>query len=565
MKARRSASQVLFGFLPEQTVDLEGGVWKVKNWRNPIERVAVDVRKLSREIRRHAREWRDAGLDGGYVHDLERGADLKVLTLDREAGVYVEPFPKLWHCKRCRRISSDFGATCPCGAPRGTGKGQLPFVGYCSQCGAIKQPWIPTCPQHGERRVNWPGTASAREIVFDCPQCNRPIQKGLGMPPCHCGHGNITYAVHRASSVYTARSVVIVNPPSPERIREIAEAGGPPRALAWVVNGMKQGGVSAAPTTTESLRRRLVAEGLSAEQIELMLKALGTPAKDKGYISEITLPSAEDAEEQAVSIALAMSEARTTIEELKVGTTSSELKSLYSERYPESLRLAGLESIDLVDRFPVLTGMFGYTRGDTAPGASRLVPFKDRRGYQIYADLTETEALFVRLAPSRVAEWLRQNGHAVRASAGDTDSRIAILESVTGTDPASIAASDALFKLVHTYCHRFIRLTAVYGGIERNALSELVLHLHLGFFVYAGARGDFVLGGLQAIFESELDALANAFFKDEHRCPLDPGCEHGGGACMACVHLGEPSCRHFNSDLGRSVLTGEHGYLTARR
>ena len=32
MRVERGASQVLFGFLPEQTVDLEGRVWRVARW-----------------------------------------------------------------------------------------------------------------------------------------------------------------------------------------------------------------------------------------------------------------------------------------------------------------------------------------------------------------------------------------------------------------------------------------------------------------------------------------------------------------------------------------------------
>jgi hypothetical protein len=32
---------------------------------------------------------------------------------------------------------------------------------------------------------------------------------------------------------------------------------------------------------------------------------------------------------------------------------------------------------------------------------------------------------------------------------------------------------------------------------------------------------------------------------------------------MACLHLGEPSCRYYNRFLDRSVLFGARGYLTA--
>src|SRR4051812_39030535 len=41
MREHRSGSQILFGFLPEQTVDLSGRVWRVVQWKNP-ELVGVD-------------------------------------------------------------------------------------------------------------------------------------------------------------------------------------------------------------------------------------------------------------------------------------------------------------------------------------------------------------------------------------------------------------------------------------------------------------------------------------------------------------------------------------------
>ena len=115
--------------------------------------------------------------------------------------------------------------------------------------------------------------------------------------------------------------------------------------------------------------------------------------------------------------------------------------------------------------------------------------------------------------------------------------------------------------LVHSYSHALIRRAAVYAGIERNALAELVLPFVFGFFVYAAARGDFVLGGLQALFETELHSLLDGLVDDEHRCALDPGCEDTGSACAVCLHLGEPSCRMFNTALSRKALAGRYGYF----
>jgi hypothetical protein len=240
---------------------------------------------------------------------------------------------------------------------------------------------------------------------------------------------------------------------------------------------------------------------------------------------------------------------------------------LYRDSYPSALRMANLESIELVDRFPILTGSFGYTRGKPGAGASRLVPFSIGSDYVVYADIAETEALFVRLQPSRVASWLSSRGFDLGSWHDDPSARVAILRGVDlpspGDSPNPSSAGSHLLSLLHTYSHRFIRTVSVRAGIDRNALSELLVPLHCGFFVYAASRGDFVLGGLQAIFETELDRVLRELIHGDHRCVLDPGCQRGGGACVACLHLGEPSCRYFNSFLDRSLLFGPTGYLRA--
>lgn len=260
MKESRSASQILFGFLPEQTVDLRGGVWKVKDWRHPKVRGEIDSASLRREIIRQATPWSAVGMDAGFVAHLHASAPITVLTLDENNGVEVEPFPKSWICKSCRRVHDTPDATCPCGA-KGQ-KGQMFFVGYHDKCGTLRAPWIPKCPEHRQVRIVFPGTSSATEIRFECPVCDRELRKGFGHVPCDCGQGNLAFQPHRASSVYTPRNVVIVNPPSRERIRAIAEAGGPPKALSWVVDGMKTKTVEEAPASRETLRRQLEAQGL---------------------------------------------------------------------------------------------------------------------------------------------------------------------------------------------------------------------------------------------------------------------------------------------------------------
>lgn len=569
MIEHRSASQILYGFLPDQTVDLRRGVWRVTHWRRPLRISSIDDTTLRRELRRLAAPWRATNRDSQFVSDLERGTPVEVYQLDNANGVEVEPFPRIWMCKSCRRIHNREDAVCACGSRQ---KGQLPFVGYHDECGVLREPYIPRCPQHDDVRIHLPGTTSAREIRFECPQCQRVLRRGFGPAKCSCGQGDMRFNVHRAASVYTPRSIVIVNPPSRDRVAALAQAGGPARALSWVVEGMTTRTVEEMQPRREALRRQLLAQGLPAVAVEQMLQAAEQSGAfgEEDAESEIPADIREVAETQAVTIALAASESRIKLQDLVAGSDPvSELGILYRDRYPVALESAGIESIDLLDQFPVLSGHFGYSRGAPEPGATRLRTFRETNGiYRVYADLAQTEALFVRLDPLKVARWLIARGHELGADTlrDRRRARHSILEraqlpNVTDDNPQGVGAD--VLRLVHSYAHRFIRICAVFSGIDRNALSELLVPIHLGFFVYAAAKGDFVLGGLQAVFEGELDRLLESIVGGEHRCALDPGCSSAGGACVACLHLGEPSCRYFNRFLGRETLTGNRGYFAA--
>src|SRR5215475_5016541 len=98
MPEKRSASQILFGYLPEQTVDVSGGVWKVRAWRRARDERNIDLETLRSELIRLATPWSLTGKDGGYVKDLYAHYSIKVKTLDREQGVELDPFPKWWIC-----------------------------------------------------------------------------------------------------------------------------------------------------------------------------------------------------------------------------------------------------------------------------------------------------------------------------------------------------------------------------------------------------------------------------------------------------------------------------------
>jgi len=568
----RSASQILFGFLPDQTVDAKGSVWKVSHWSNPTPLRRVYTEGLRSELKRLAAPWEASGNDDSFVADLHARAELNVVSVNRENGVRLEPFPRHWVCRACNRIHDKPSGTCECGA---TGaRGQLPFVGFHAGCGQLVEPYLPRCKAHKQVRVRWPGTSSAREIRFECPVCNNLLQSGFGSRNCSCGVGEprFSFQVHRASSVFTPRSCVMVNPPSNERIQEIREGGGAARALRWVVDGMPLGGIRAGKPTRDSMRTNLRAQGLTDAQIEVALSAMEASGAlaDEPVPFDLPAPMREEAEKEAVTIALSVQEPRATIDALRgKAAHDPQLSEIYGARYGAALAAAGLDSVELIDRFPVLTTQFGYTRGGGAPGEGRLRTYRGTgKSYTIYGDLAETEALFFRLSPLRVIEWLRARGHDLSSTTDPRAARLAILAAAVvpyaGDQPNTTLGSD-LLTMVHSYAHRVVRAVSVFAGMERSSLSELLVPRHLGFYVYGAGRGDFVLGGLQAVFDGELHRLLDAVVYDESRCALDPGCGNEGGACPACLHLGEPSCRLFNRFLDRGTLFSGSGYLVATK
>lgn len=560
-EARRSATQIMFNHLPEQTVDINRGVWKVSRWRDPARERGVDIAALIAEVLAQAKPWTDRSRDSGLAARLASGArGIEVLALARDRGIDVEPFPRLWICPSCARVHTRGAGRCPCGAEGS--RNQIHFVCYCSNCGTISEPPISRCPTHREVRISFPGTMSAERIIQSCPTCNTELRRGFAGKRCPTCSTVMYAQVHRSAAVYTPRNVSIVNPPSEQARERIERAGGGAQALSWVISGLTTRWMDQGLPGISALRRTLSQQGLS----ETLIDSFVAMAIERGEVApdvEAQVPDGvrSRAETEARQIAVGLAESRKTHADLLASAPPGLLET-YRTDYPAALALARLEAVDFVDRFPVLTGHFGYTRGPSNdPAASFLVPFQTGQGdYAVYGEMNDTEALFVRLKPQCVAEWLAAHNVAIETAGDPSTARLRVLRAMG--DDLNGTALDLVTGLVHSYAHRFLRIAAVHTGVERTSLAEFLVPTHFGFFVYAAGRGDFVMGGIQAVYEGELHSLLREVVLGERRCPLDPGCGQNGSACVACLHLGEPSCRMFNRYLDRTLLHGSAGYLS---
>jgi hypothetical protein len=563
VKVDRGTSQVLFGLLPGQTADLESRIWRVVEWVDPVP-TALDPDSVRQALLGALAPWTQQGTDDGLTAEL-RTTTVEVVTLNMQRGVLVEPFPQQWRCKRCGRISRARSDRCPCGA---ASKAQMQFVAYHT-CGASRVPMLPRgCPRHSNAiAVRLPGTATARELRFLCPVCNTTLGQGFPYQPCDCGNGPMSLTVHRAAVVYSPRFAVVVNPPEPAVAARLRAGGGGARALEWVLGGMESEDPTEGRQTLAGLIETLRLSNISEETAELLARQAAARGEvdEEGGAPVVALPDEirENVHNEALSLASAVTGGRTRVSDMVAGTTPP-LRTLYEGAYGLAMRDVDLESVDLLANFPVATLAFGYTRGDMNPGAARLVAFRERGRIRAYGALTKTEALLFRLDPLAVHRYLAARGHPLPPVPTRREARIALLQQTQipwPTQEMYQPLGGDVLTLLHSYAHRTVRRLAAFAGIERDGLAEYLLPHHLCFVVYAASRSDFVLGGLQAVFETSLNRFLEDFLTAESRCALDPGCRSGGGACMACLHLGEPSCRWFNRFLDRSCLFGDRGFL----
>lgn len=258
----------------------------------------------------------------------------------------------------------------------------------------------------------------------------------------------------------------------------------------------------------------------------------------------------------------------------------TEGEAAYTARVTDNLTRAGIADMRLIRDLDMVEFSFGYTRVSATPITVqkdvqmpvRLTAFprlaSGRR--PVYVIEQQNEAIYVRLDPQAVAEFLRRNGVMAAPPAAPKTIGGELIETyddfgpflrafgvrddasqVRGRDIAS-----TVYLLLHTLAHHVMHGVSRFSGLDLGSMSEAIFPADLAFLVHRrGMTED--LGNISSMWRDQ-----NAAFLDylvsrrELRCGSGTLCDHRGGACPACVMVPETCCVAGNQLLSRGALVG---------
>ncbi|HCF6874133.1 TPA: hypothetical protein NII69_000432 [Pseudomonas aeruginosa] len=236
----------------------------------------------------------------------------------------------------------------------------------------------------------------------------------------------------------------------------------------------------------------------------------------------------------------------------------------------------GIADLGLIREFDLCRFTHGYTRVSATPTLDkrnqdmpvRLRLFEPLRSGKrpIYVVTQANEALYVRLAPGAVYNWLQAVGVSDLPSWDESSSvklggRLLEVAQPFGRYFSLLKEGDAstyryVYTLLHTYAHTLMKNVAEMSGLDLGSMGEYIFPLDLAFVVYRnGTTMD--LGNLSSLWRNEHNRFLSRFLEaSTHRCNSGRLCDTAGGACPDCIMIPETSCIAQNQLLSRAVLKG---------
>lgn len=593
----RGKQQVLLGYLPERTFDFQkiGTIAKVDRIRG-FPRSDLNLSLILRAIQDRLNAWQPAFRP--VLHDITKAQD-KFILLEPSA-VDTSMYPLVFWCQsqNCGHVlvcrdNLPRSATCPkCRSQNALQ--QMRFV-KVHRCGAL-EPLVPPpcsgCHRTSDMALSTRGSETFANFQWICKNCN--TRAGVFAGVCRqCAwpgptgeKGRMSIMVHRAAATFYPHQVVLLNQPGAEMSRFLAtdrwQAVAAGRFFE-LPSSMRARLVDYAANTsalqfnaievTESDKAELRRNGLSESEIAKFEKMQSLLQAGKKAASQAFTPSViadelvRDSGVSWTSWENAGQEMLEAVTPRENGSTKSIESATNGDQKQQVLGKMGIAELSLVSEFPITTAVYGYSRVDYQPDECFVNPFPSDRDsggkHPVFVSVTTADAVLLRLDHRAVLAWLKANGAevvvpttsnhelAARAYFVSMFDGIDVRQTIDATNPQA----RMVFGLVHTLSHAALKHAGLLCGLEPTSLAEYVLPRALSLAIYSNQSFGATIGALTALFEQSVEDWLGRIL-ETRRCLYDPVCSDLSGACHACAHASETSCRFFNMNLGRQFLFG---------
>jgi len=613
----RGVAQVLANLVPGDLFDYGryGITMQVDEWHH--KEMEVDERRIANHIKGRVSSFRNG--------DSQPWSEIEDAQIDvfRPHQVYGEIFPTTMVCKRCDRVeyrdsAKSFQYT-KGRCPRNSCNGQLQQLSFVAthECGEVFSIKPRQCSSHGydDIRLNrgvpedmktWSFECGicrkrAGDLQVFCDRCDEPV---AGIQPTNSG-----------SVFYPQREVIIDIPHVGIREDEI------PYGEVWTrilmaahlgdvdleKDGVTLEDIALSDKSQDDIMEELYEE-FGEEWVEnnkeqaLQLKMGDSP--NRGAVvsqnqGQVTLPTERtEGEAQEAYIAVAHElftflratggyEGQSMRDSLKDRHPTSRSLSEFAdndkfrEKYPqaklyrEKLERANISNAWIVDNFPLLNTVFGYTRASPDASETSLRSFEhpfNLDALTVWGDRTPSEAIVLEIDRGAIVQWLIENDVLGETDAPDIDDEVELkkwfLSNFDNTQtsnpftPIEDELTRTIYRLIHSSSHALMSTASEQCGLGSDSISELILPTVPAIVLYAQSMEHFALGGMFTLFKTRLHPWIDDAIEHASRCIYDPACldDEEGAACHACLHVSEFTCEYYNGALDRELLVGGEDY-----
>lgn len=240
-----------------------------------------------------------------------------------------------------------------------------------------------------------------------------------------------------------------------------------------------------------------------------------------------------------------------------------------SGRYRSQLTASHIRQAWIVDQFPLLNILYGYTRADSQSNNVDLRSFphpRERATTPIFADRTPSEAIIFEIDRAAIINWLEANNVITPEQRPDTTDEAALkewfLNNIATTEldnpftPIVHEITRWVYRLLHSLSHCLLARAGEQCGLATSSLSERILPVVPAIAIYAASTENFALGSMFTLFKTRLHPWISDARDLADQCLIDATCRENpaGAACDACLHIEETSCEAINHHLDRRII-----------